>query len=112
MWKCWIYARWRRWINVQLADRYARLWNRLDRQVLLHAPGFAIVARWRDEQERALRERGAPHALDAAALARFLQHYERLSRHALRRLPAQADLRILLGDDRSVRKMAGPTGAR
>lgn len=98
-------GRWRCWVNAQLADQYERLWRRLDRLIVLEAPDFAVVSRWRDEQERAVRVRGAPHAMDRAGLRRFVMHYERLSRHALRALPAQADLRIVLGDDRSVRRV-------
>ncbi len=104
-------GRWRRWVNTQLADTYARLWRRLDALVLIEAPGFSVVARWRDEQERAQRKRHAPHALDATALARFLLHYERLSRHALRVLPARADLRLLLRADRRVRNVMRQTPA-
>jgi D-glycerate 3-kinase len=98
-------GRWRRGVNAQLANAYQRLWNRLDALITLQAPSFALVTRWRDEQERALRKRAAPHAMDAAALARFLQHYERLSRHALRVLPARSDARIVLRADRSVRRI-------
>lgn len=98
-------GRWRRWVNAQLADRYAALWHQLARLIVLEAPDFAVVARWRDEQERALRLRGAPHAMDRAALRRFVMHYERLSRHALRVLPARAYLRIVLDGDRAVRRV-------
>jgi D-glycerate 3-kinase len=98
-------GQWRRWVNAQLADAYTSLWHRLDALATLEAPGFAHVAHWRDQQEHALRQRHAPHAMDAAALARFLMHYERLSRHALRELPARADLRIALRADRSVRAL-------
>ena len=73
--------------------------------MLLQAPDFAVVTHWREEQERALRARHASCAMDAAALRRFLMHYERLSRHALRKLPSRADLRIVLGRDREVRAM-------
>lgn len=104
-------GRWRRWVNTQLADTYARLWRRLDAVVLIEAPDFSVVARWRDEQERTQRKRRAPHALDAAALARFLQHFERVSRHSLRALPAHADLRLLLRADRRVRKVMRQTSA-
>ena len=98
-------GRWRRWVNAQLFGAYASLWRQLDKLIVLEAPNFAVVARWREEQERALRQRSAPHTMDGAALRRFLMHYERLSRHALRELPAHADLRIVLGDDREVRRM-------
>jgi len=99
-------ARWRNWVNAQLARHYVPLWQRLDRLIMLQAPAYAVVARWRDEQERALRRRNAPRALSAAALRRFLMHYERLSRQALRSLPARADLRIVLDQDRRVRRLA------
>jgi len=73
--------------------------------VMLAAPSFDIVARWRDESERALRKRGAPRAMSRAALQRFLMHYERLSRHALRTLPALADIVVTLDASRRVRKI-------
>lgn len=98
-------GRWRRWVNAQLADAYAILWRQLAMLIELEAPNYAVVAHWRTEQERALRLSNAPRAMNAAALRRFLMHYERLSRHALRELPARADLRILLRDDRMVRRM-------
>jgi len=73
--------------------------------VLLEAPAYDVVVRWRDEQERALRRRHAPRALSPAALRRFLLHYERLSRHALATLPARADLRVRLDAQRRVRAL-------
>lgn len=97
--------RWRRRVNAELAGSYARLWRRLDALVLLEAPAFDVVARWRDEQERTLRRRGAPQAMDRLRLARFLMHYERLSRVALRELPARADIRLRLDERRRVREI-------
>lgn len=96
-------GRWRAYVNAQLAGPCARAWRRLDRLVLLRAPGADVVARWRDEQEHALRDRGARHAMDRATLHRFLMHTERLSRHALRVLPARADLCLRLDARRVVR---------
>lgn len=103
-------ARWRSWVNARLAYDYVPLWHRLDRLVMLQAPAYAIVARWRDEQERALRRRHAPRALSPAALRRFLMHYERLSRQALKALPAIADLRIVLDSARRVRRIVSREG--
>ena len=98
-------ALWRTWVNDQLHERYVALWRRLDRLVLLQAPSYAVVTRWRDEQELALRRRRAPRALSPEALRRFLMHYERLSRHALRELPARSDLRVVLDARRRVRRI-------
>ena len=93
---------WRRHVNRELAHGYAALWRKLDALIVLQAPSFDVVARWRDEQEGALRRRGAPQAMDRKALARFLMHYERLSRVALRELPALADLCLRLDPRRRV----------
>ncbi len=98
-------ARWRTWVNAQLGLGYAALWQRLDRLVLLRAPHFPVVSNWRDEQENSLRRRNAPHAMSTAALRRFLMHYERLSRQALRGLPERADLHLALGKQRHVRRI-------
>jgi D-glycerate 3-kinase len=91
---------WRRWVNAQLAG-YLPIWRGIDALVVLAAPSWEVVERWRGEAEEPLRARGEPRAMDAPALARFLQHYERLSRHALATLPAKADLLIPLDPDRT-----------
>jgi D-glycerate 3-kinase len=90
---------WRRWVNTKLAD-YLSVWRRLDALVVLQAPSWDVVARWRDEAEWSLRARGEPHAMDEQEMARFLQHYERLSRHALATLAGKADLVVTLDSDR------------
>jgi D-glycerate 3-kinase len=90
---------WRRWVNAKLAD-YLPIWRRLDALVLLQAPSWDVVARWRDEAEWSLRSRGEPRAMDEEEMAHFLQHYERLSRHALATLPAKADMVVTLDENR------------
>lgn len=92
-------GRWRTWVNARLAE-YLPLWRRLDAMVLLEAPSWDVVARWRDEAEQPLRARGEAQAMDEAGLARFLQHYERLSRWALASLPGKADMVVKLDEHR------------
>jgi D-glycerate 3-kinase len=69
---------------------------------VLAAPDFGVIERWRGEPERALRRRGAPRAMSPLELRRFLMHYERLSKHALRTLPALADVVVALDASRNV----------
>src|SRR5690606_17806088 len=68
-------------------------------------PGFEVVPEWRWQQEQALRaaDPGA-RGMDRDALLRFVQHYERVSRQALRVLPARADVVVEL--DRARRPVA------
>lgn len=97
---------WRHWVNDQLDRHYVPLWKRFDELAILQAPSFDVVLKWRDEQERALRKRNAARAQTTQQLKRFLQHYERLSRQALKKLPALADLRLVLDAKRGVRRIA------
>ena len=94
-------GRWRHWVNQQLRS-YQPLWRKFDALIVLQAPGWEIVSRWRSQQEQSLLARHAPLAMDDAAMARFLQHFERLSRHALATLPALADTRVEFDDERHV----------
>lgn len=92
---------WRRWVNRQLRG-YQPLWRKFDALVVLQAPSWDIVQRWRSEQEENLLARHAPLAMDSVSMKRFLAHFERLSRHALATLPALADTVVEYDDDRHV----------
>lgn len=97
---------WRRAINARLSGPYAELFSRLDRLVFLAAPSFEVVRTWRTQQERDLRRRldvegrvGA-HVMTDEQIARFIQHYERLTRHMLNDLPGRVDLTLPLDRER------------
>lgn len=101
-------GRWRRHVNAALAGPYVDLFAPLDRLILLAAPCFEIVVTWRREQEHALRAalaaegQGPGQTMDDTAVDRFVCHYERLTRHILREMPARADLLIRLDRARRV----------
>ncbi|MBN8499598.1 MAG: kinase [Sphingomonadales bacterium] len=95
-------AVWRKYVNTALSGDYQALFARLDRLVLLAAPGWEIVARWREQQEAALRSKGGPAVMSPAGVARFIQHYERLTRWILAEMPLRADLTARLGSGREV----------
>ena len=94
-------GRWRRHCNDALRRDYPALWSRIDALWFLQPPGFDIVRTWRWQQEQAMvaREPGR-HGMDRAQLDRFIQHYERTSRHLLATLPATADRVVGLDEDR------------
>jgi D-glycerate 3-kinase len=96
---------WRRFVNDQLAGPYQSLFARLDRLILLRAPGFEVVRTWRTEQEEDLRRaagNGTRAGMSNAEIKTFIQHYERLTRHILEEMPARADLTIGLDEHRCV----------
>ncbi|QDX24637.1 kinase [Sphingomonas suaedae] len=99
---------WRRAVNAALAGPYRALFDRIDRLVLLAAPDFSVVRRWRGEQEAALRARlrregrDPAETMDDAALDRFVEHYERITRSILTEMPARADLTLRLDAQRAI----------
>ncbi|MET0372412.1 MAG: kinase [Sphingobium sp.] len=95
---------WRRFANNALAGDYQRLFARIDLLVLLAAPGFGTVLRWRTQQEHDLRRRGGKgrSVMSDVAIARFVQHYERLTLHMLAEMPERADIVICLAEDRTI----------
>lgn len=96
-------GRWRNYVNERLQGEYQRLFALIDFLVLLAAPSFDVVLRWRTQQERELRQRrSGPGVMDDAALLRFVQHYERLTRHVLDEMRERADLVIALDENRAV----------
>ena len=101
-------GRWRHAVNDALAGDYAEWFAMIDAQVFLQVPDFECVHRWRRQQEQDTAQRAAGAAaglLSDAQLARFIQHYERLSRHALRVLPSRADVLLTLDAHHVVQRM-------
>jgi D-glycerate 3-kinase len=97
---------WRAYANTALAGDYQTLFARLDLFVLLQAPSFEVVLDWRREQERKLRERlardgaGSSNAMSDEAVARFIAHYERITRWILEEAPGRADVVVRLDAER------------
>ena len=76
---------WRRAVNDALAGPYQAAFDRFDRMLLLAAPSFDVVAGWRLEQEAGLLG-VAVQAVPPerrAAIAAFVQHFERITRSML-----------------------------
>ena len=92
-------GRWRRYVNEQLQGSYADLFAQLDGLLMLKVPDMTRVIEWRTQQERQLSTQTAAtdrRLLDAAAIERFIMHYERLTRHNLAEMPSRADLVLTL----------------
>lgn len=92
---------WRRWCNRALARDYPALWARIDMLWFLQPPGFEVVPQWRWQQEQGL-QRASPGrtGMDRKQVERFVQFYERVSRQALRTLPAIAGRVVALDAQR------------
>jgi D-glycerate 3-kinase len=89
----------RRFVNAQLEGAYAGLWSELDLLVYLAAPDFEAVQAFRGQQEQALRKHSG-RGMSDVALTRFVQHFERVTRHMLATAPGYADAVVQLDASR------------
>jgi len=95
---------WRHFVNRQLAEVYPPLFDGLDYRVFLKVPYFSAVLGWRSKQEKQLRVRhaGEGGGMNTAELKRFVQFFERLTRHQLGSQPAISDVVFELDHTHSV----------
>lgn len=100
---------WLNYYNESLSRNYQKIWKQIDELIVLQAPSFECVFNWRLEQEDKLRQRAeinddhsSNRIMDAKGIARFIQHYERLSRHGLNTLRSQANILFQLDQNRQI----------
>lgn len=89
---------WRKYANDMLSTVYPLLFDQINCLVMLKVPGMESVLSWRTLQEQKLRDAGRGGMSDDE-IARFVQHYERLTRHILKEMPERADCVLELGRD-------------
>lgn len=96
---------WRDFVNQCLNTTYKDFFSQLDSLIMLKAPSMESVLEWRTLQEHklAVRIRTAVAATDKSKqlqvmsddeIARFIMHYERITRASLAEMPARAEVVI------------------
>jgi D-glycerate 3-kinase len=95
---------WRRGWNAHLAGETSVLFARLDRLIYLRPPSFETVYGWRCEQEHRYlatdSDGKAAAAMSDADVARFIAHYERLTRWIMEEMPGRANVTLQLDERR------------
>lgn len=110
-------ATWRQYANTCLANQYTKLWNKIDRLILLKIPCFDIVYKWRLKQEKNLSQKsntesnktanGELKIMDEESIQRFIQHFERITKHNLKTLPTIADIIFKLNEQQIIVEKLG-----
>lgn len=106
---------WRKYVNNCIAEPYQKLFNYIDRWVMLRAPSFDQVLIWRLEQEQKLMERHLESGIEMAheimnplEINSFVQHYQRVTEFILGDLPTRVHHLYQLDQDRIVVKYSQP----
>ncbi len=104
-------AIWRTYINDKLRAEYSRLFNLINYSVLLKAPSFDCVFKWRLEQEEKLAarlknagEEKLSGIMDRNKIKVFIQHYQRLTEHILLNQAAYTNCVFLMDENRNIVK--------
>ena len=95
---------WRHYVNEQLIEYHRRIFDHSDMRIMLKAPDFDCVYSWRSLQEKKLKMKLSANnsqqkIMDDKALKRFIQHFERITRHTLVELPKAADVVLPLAEN-------------
>lgn len=104
---------WRKTINQLLKQDYKDLFSKIDLMVWMQAPNYDVVYNWRNKQERMLENHLHDihgilldtidlKVMSEEELKRFMQYYERLTRHLLAVMPDQADVLFKLNEMQEV----------
>lgn len=97
---------WRQYVNEQLLEYQQRFFSRAELCIMLKADDFECVYDWRSLQEQKLqagsRSVKQNRVMSKTELERFMQHFERISRHTLSHLPAMADVVLPVAADHSI----------
>nr|VFK39935.1 MAG: glycerate kinase [Candidatus Kentron sp. SD] len=96
---------WRGYVNDQLAGPYRILFDPIDVLILLETADFSWVYAWRKKQEDQLRQRKTgSRIMDDQSIARFIAHFERITRYNAKTLPQRADIRLILDQSQRIEK--------
>ncbi|MEC3909339.1 kinase [Sphingobium sp. CR2-8] len=95
---------WRNHVNLALGTSYRRWFSVIDHLLMLKPPSFEHVLDNRLLQEQKLRRIApdAPGIMDDQAVARFVSHYERVTRHMFADLPDRVDMLFQLDAKQAV----------
>ena len=103
------HGHWRQYINQSLTGNYQELFAMVDQLIMLQAPSFDAVYNWRLEQETKLMERmktmensTKSGLMSAQQIMRFIQHFQRITEHSLREMPARAQHLYQLDQRRNI----------
>lgn len=102
---------WRKWINQQIQEHYVPLYQMMDYWVMLKAPSFDSVFKWRLEQEQKLADKIGTtkdtKLMSEAQIHEFIQFYQRLTEECINTLSDKCDVVFELNENRKIKSRVG-----
>ncbi len=99
-------ATWRTYVNTQLKENYEPLYSQMNHWVMLKAPSFNSVEKWRWQQEEKLAAKtSGKGVMSKSEVNAFIQYYQRLTEVCIATLPQQCDWILPLDNERNINKI-------
>lgn len=103
-------AIWRNKVNETIRIEYEPLYNQMDLWLMLKAPDFSEVYKWRLEQEYKLaqnlhssnKDNASYNIMSAEQVRHFIDHYQRLTEYAIDVMPNRCDYIYRLNSERNI----------
>ena len=102
----------RHYVNKCLAEEYQALFAMVDYLVMLKAPSFSCIFKWRLEQENKLRDKiaiadkddiSASGIMSEIQIKEFIQYFQRITEACLSEMPSRADFLYELSENRDIK---------
>ena len=98
---------WRKYVNLQLRNKYKKLYSQLNCMVYLKAKNFNMLQKWRLKQERKLRlktKKVSSHKIMSKKnVINFMQTYQRITENMFKNTPKYASIVINLNSNHQIK---------
>ena len=98
---------WRKYVNLQLRNKYNELYSQLNCMVYLKAKNFNMLQKWRLKQERKLRlktKKVSSHKIMSKKnVINFMQTYQRITENMFKNTPKYASIVINLNSNHQIK---------
>ena len=99
---------WRRYYNRLLVTKYSKAFEKFNSIIYIKAPSFAHVLSWRIKQENFLRKlskKDKSSGMSPIEIRNFIQHYEKITKWMLKKMPALANIVLYVNKDQKILKI-------
>ena len=84
---------WREKVNLELKDKYQKIFSLIDKLIFLKVPSFKYVFKWRLLQEKKLKKRfKGKKIMNYQQIKKFIMYYERITKQMLKDYKRTSDI--------------------
>jgi len=107
-----INGKWRKYYNREIKTNYSKVFKEFSSIIYLKAPSFTNVLNWRIKQEKyllKLNKKNILSGMSAKEIANFIEHYEKITKWMLKKMPALSDIVLYINKNQKISKIKKQT---